>query len=171
MTPEKQKYAEHITFSIPSQERHIYLADMVISYVVSEMGFDDETGDQISLAFIEAVGNAIKHGNKNDPEKAIELSLHVEQDKLTAFVRDCGSGFDLECVEDPLDPENLMKPCGRGIFLMRSLMDRVIYNIDEDCGTEVQLIKYRNSPDQQDAEDKAFGPKSLPDILSSLACA
>jgi hypothetical protein len=50
-------------------------------------------------------------------------------------------------------------------------MDRVIYNIDEDCGTEVQLIKYRNFPDQQDAEDKAFGPKSLPDILSSLACA
>jgi hypothetical protein len=49
-------------------------------------------------------------------------------------------------------------------------MDRVIYSIDEDCGTEVQLIKYRNSPEQRDAEDQTFGPKSLPDMLSSLAC-
>ena len=171
MTSERQNYSGDITLSIPSQERHIHLADVVISHVASEMGFDEETGDQMGLAVIEAVSNAIKHGNKNDPDKSIEFRLHIEQNKLTVFIRDCGSGFDLECVEKPLDPDNLMKPCGRGIFLMRSLMDRVIYSIDEGCGTEVQLIKYRNSPEQRDAEDQTFGSKSLPDILSSLVCA
>jgi serine/threonine-protein kinase RsbW len=171
MTPERQNYAGDITLSIPSQERHMDLADMAISYIVSDMGFDEETGDQISLAAIEAVSNAIKHGNKNDPEKTVQLRFYIEQDRLTVSVSDHGSGFDLECVEDPLDPENLMKPCGRGIFLMRSLMDRVIYSIDEDCGTEVQLVKYRSSTERRDNEDQDFRSRSLPDMLSSLAYA
>jgi serine/threonine-protein kinase RsbW len=144
---------------------------MTIPYIVSEMGFDEEAGDQISLAFIEAVSNAIKHGNENNPEETVQISFRMDQDKLAISVKDCGSGFDLECVEDPLDPENLMKPCGRGIFLMRSLMDRVIYSIDEDCGTEVQLVKYRDFPELQDTKNQAFRSKSLPDMLPSLACA
>jgi anti-sigma regulatory factor (Ser/Thr protein kinase) len=72
---------------------------MTISYIVSEMGFDEEAGDQISLAFIEAVSNAIKHGNENNPEETVQISFRMDQDKLAISVKDCGSGFDLECVE------------------------------------------------------------------------
>jgi len=174
MTVERQNHTGDITLSITSQERYIYLVDIVISHVVSEMGFGEETGGQINLAVIEAGINAIKHGNESDPEKTVEFRFHMEQDKVTVFVRDCGSGFDLECVEDPLSPENLMKPCGRGIFLMRSFMDQVIYRIDEDCGTEVQLVKYKSSSKQHGTERSSgyvLRSKPLPDTLVSLACA
>jgi serine/threonine-protein kinase RsbW len=174
MTTERQIYTEEITLRIPSEERHIYLADIVISYIVNEMGFGEEAGSQINLAVIEAGTNAIKHGNKSDPEKAVEFRFHLEQDKLTVFVKDCGSGFDLECVENPLSPENLMKTCGRGIFLMRSLMDNVTYRIDKKRGTEVQLVKYRSSPEQRGTEkpsDGVFNSNLLSDMLSSFAFA
>jgi len=174
MTAKRQNHRGDIALSIPSEERHIHLADIIISHVVSEMGFGAEIGSQINLAVIEAVTNAIKHGNESDPKKTMELRFHMAEDKLTVFIKDCGSGFDLECVEDPLSPENLTKPCGRGIFLMRSLMDQVIYSIDKDYGTRVQLVKYRSSPEQRDAErssGRVFGFELLSDMLANLACA
>lgn len=134
-----------IVLSIPSEDKHVYLLDLVISYVAKEMEFDEETTEQVNLAIIEAGTNAIKHGNGGDPGKKAQFRFRIEADKLTVSVKDTGTGFDPEDVGDPLSPENFMKPCGRGIFLMRALMDEVEYNIEENTGTEVRLIKYRNS--------------------------
>ena len=134
-----------IVLSIPSTDRYVYLLDLVVSYVAREMEFDEETMEQVNLAIVEAGTNAMRHGNGNNPEKTTQFRFRMEKDKLTVVVRDCGTGFDPECVGDPLSPENFMKPCGRGIFLMRALMDEVEYIIDEDCGTEVRLVKYKNS--------------------------
>ena len=132
-----------VVLSIPSEDKYIYLLDLVVSYASKEMGFDEETTQQVNLAVIEAGTNAIKHGNGGDPEKAAQFRFRIAEDKLTVFVRDCGSGFDLEDVGDPLSPENFMRPCGRGIFLMNALMDEVEYNMDENSGTEVRLVKYK----------------------------
>jgi serine/threonine-protein kinase RsbW len=132
-----------VVLSIPSEDRYIYLLDLVISYASKEMGFDEETTQQVNLAIIEAGTNAIKHGNGGDPGKTARFRFCIAEDKLTVFVRDCGSGFDLEDIGDPLSPENFMKPCGRGIFLMNALMDEVEYNMTENSGTEVRLVKYK----------------------------
>jgi len=136
---------KEIILDIPSEDRHIYLLDLVLSYIAREMGFDEETKEQVNLAVIEAGTNAIKHGNKGDPSKKVDFRFCISESKLTIFVRDCGNGFDLEDIEDPLSPENFMKPCGRGIFLMKALMDEVEYSIQNKSGTEVKLVKYKTS--------------------------
>ncbi len=133
-----------IVLSIPSADRYVYLLDLVVSYIAKEMEFDEETLEQVNLAIVEAGTNAIRHGNGNNPEKTTQFRFRIEEDKLIVFVKDCGTGFDPEDVGDPLSPENFMKPCGRGIFLMHALMDEVEYIMDEDCGSEVRLVKYRN---------------------------
>lgn len=144
MTMETTDHTGEIVLSIPSEDRYIYLLDLVVSYAAKEMGFDEETTEQVNLAVIEAGTNAIKHGNGSDPGKAAQFRFRMAENKLTVLVKDCGSGFDLQSVGDPLSPENFMKPCGRGIFLMRALMDEVEYNINEDSGTEVRLVKYKD---------------------------
>ena len=131
-----------IVLSIPSEDKHIHLLDLVVSYVAKEMEFDEETTEQVNLAVIEAGTNAMRHGNGNDPGKTTLFRFSLEEDKLTVSVKDSGSGFDPEEVGDPLSPENFMKPCGRGIFLMRALMDEVEYT---NNGTEVRLVKYKNT--------------------------
>ncbi len=134
-----------IVLSIPSADKYVYLLDLVVSYVAKEMDFDEETTEQVNLAVIEAGTNAIRHGNGNDPEKTALFRFSLEKDKLIVYVKDCGSGFDPEEVGDPLSPENFMKPCGRGIFLMHALMDEVDYDVEDESGTEVRLVKYRES--------------------------
>lgn len=141
---ETTDHTGEIVLSIPSEDRYIYLLDLVVSYAAKEMGFDEETMEQVNLAVIEAGTNAIRHGNGNDPGKTVHFRFRMAEDKLIVFVKDCGPGFDPESVGDPLSPENFMKPCGRGIFLMKALMDEVEYNMDENCGTEVRLVKYKD---------------------------
>jgi serine/threonine-protein kinase RsbW len=143
MAMEKTDHTEEILLSIPSEDKHIYLLDLVISYVSKEMEFDEETTEQVNLAVIEAGTNAIKHGNGGNPGKITQFRFCIAEDKLTVFVKDHGSGFDPGGVGDPLSPENVLKPSGRGIFLMNALMDEVAYNINKGSGTEVRLVKYK----------------------------
>jgi len=142
---EKTDHKGEIVLSIPSEDKYIYLLDLVVSYASKEMEFDEETTEQVNLAIIEAGTNAIKHGNKNDPEKSALFRFRLSKDKLIVSIRDHGAGFNPDNVGDPLSPENFMKPSGRGIFLMRALMDEVEYNMDNGDGTEVRLVKYKDS--------------------------
>jgi serine/threonine-protein kinase RsbW len=141
----KINHTGEIILSIPSEDKYVYLLDLVISYAAREMEFDEETREQVNLAVIEAGTNAIKHGNKNDPNKSAQFRFLIAEDKLTIFVKDCGTGFNPENVGNPLSPENFMKPSGRGIFLMKALMDEVEYFVEENVGTEVRMVKYKNS--------------------------
>jgi len=104
------------------------------------MEFDDEAVEQANLAIIEAGTNAILHGNSNDPNKRVYFQFLLSEDKLTVAVKDEGKGFNPDGVPNPLDPENLLNTTGRGIFLMRTLMDEISYNQN---GTEVQMVKYK----------------------------
>ena len=75
---------------------------------------------------IEAVGNAITHGNQSNINKKITVSIQVNKNKINIEVQDEGTGFDVNSLPDPLAPENLLNPRGRGIFLIKSLMDKVM---------------------------------------------
>lgn len=85
----------------------------------------------------EALSNAMLYGNDRDPGKRIRVEVTVRDEQVTACVTDQGSGFDPNLVPDPTLPGNLSKPGGRGIFLMRSLMDEVQFNEE---GNSVTLI-------------------------------
>ena len=129
-----------IRLDLPSAIQHIYLLDTVILEILKEIKFDEETTEQVSLAVIEAGTNAIKHGNKEDLNKRAYFEFIIHPDKLTVVVQDEGKGFKREEIADPLDPANLLKSSGRGIFLMEACMDSVTY---EKSGTIVKMVKHK----------------------------
>jgi serine/threonine-protein kinase RsbW len=88
----------------------------------------------------EAFINAVRHGNKMDPAKGIKIDYSVALDKVEVAVTDEGSGFDPKAVPDPRYGENLYKPEGRGLFLMRSYMDEIGFN---ENGNSVSMVKYK----------------------------
>jgi serine/threonine-protein kinase RsbW len=100
-----------------------------------DVGIDVET---IGLVVHEALANAIVHGNHCDPEKTVSISVAVNEDcDLLVSVKDSGSGFDPSGLPNPIAAENLLAPHGRGIFLIRQLMDEVDFKFDR--GTEVRM--------------------------------
>ena len=115
--------------------------------VVAEMldeaqaaGYSNGVRFAIRLALEEALINAIKHGNRFDPAKKIKVCAEVDQRRASVSVADEGEGFDPAAVPDPTVDENLEKPCGRGIMLMRTYMDEVAYN---RRGNEVRITKQK----------------------------
>lgn len=95
----------------------------------------------IKLALEEALVNAIKHGNQLDLAKAVRVSYAVTAERFEVQVADEGPGFDPHEVPDPTAPENLERPCGRGLLLMRHYMTEVAYH---DRGRAVRMSKVRN---------------------------
>ncbi len=96
----------------------------------------------IHLAVEEAIVNAIKHGNQDDPTKFVEVSIKLSKDRMSIQVTDQGNGFNPADVPDPTADENLELPSGRGLMLMRSFMSHVEYN---DCGNSVTMARVRNA--------------------------
>jgi len=107
-----------------------------------EAGFDEDTSSQIAMVAREAVINAILHGNKKDPAKQVHVSLELNDEALRIKIADEGAGLDLDSVPDPLAPENILRSSGRGIFLMKAIMDEVHFH-QLNPGTEIEMIKYR----------------------------
>jgi serine/threonine-protein kinase RsbW len=91
----------------------------------------------------EAVANAMIYGNARDPDKRVRVEVELGPERVAVVVRDEGLGFDPSVVADPTLPENLEQPGGRGIFLIRELMDEVDY---AGCGNCVRLVLYRAEP-------------------------
>ena len=105
-------------------------------------GFDQEDIFSIHLALEEAFLNAIKHGNKMDPDKKVHVEYLVTSEKFDISVRDEGAGFNPSSVPDPRKGENLYKSSGRGLLLMQSYMDTVEYNKEGNC---VHMVKFREN--------------------------
>jgi serine/threonine-protein kinase RsbW len=127
--------------AIGSRFENIELVQLVLKGSLERLGLDDDNRHWIDVAVREAVANAIKHGNREDPAKQVEVDLTVESGSLVIRVQDEGVGFDPAHLEDPLAPENLLKPNGRGIFYMKSFMDDIQYDIRPGGGTVVTLRK------------------------------
>ncbi|MHC4717031.1 MAG: ATP-binding protein [Planctomycetota bacterium] len=107
---------------------------------VEAQGYSEAELFAVRLALEEALINAIKHGNRSDPDKTITVAVEMNGEDVAITVTDEGSGFDPDHVPDPTADENLEKPCGRGIMLMRVYMDDVTFN---DRGNQVRMIKKR----------------------------
>jgi serine phosphatase RsbU (regulator of sigma subunit)/anti-sigma regulatory factor (Ser/Thr protein kinase)/HAMP domain-containing protein len=93
----------------------------------------------IRLSLNETLANAHKHGNRGDPTRKINVEYLMTSERFSLVVRDEGQGFDYEALPDPTVEENLLLPHGRGVFLMRSMMDEVEFN---EVGNSVQVSKY-----------------------------
>jgi serine/threonine-protein kinase RsbW len=96
----------------------------------------------ICIAVTEAVNNAVQHGNNFQPDKYVTVSIDCTADALRITVVDEGSGFDLAAVADPLAPENITKPNGRGLLIVESIMDEVVIT-PSTTGTKVVMLKKR----------------------------
>jgi serine/threonine-protein kinase RsbW len=103
---------------------------------------EDDIYGNIMIAVTEAVNNAIKHGNSGNNKKNVFLSLTLEESIIKFVVKDEGPGFDYENLPDPTSPENLEKPGGRGIFLMKHLSDEVAF---KNKGAIVEMSFYINT--------------------------
>ena len=118
---------------------------VVNDHVGREVGFDEDAVHWVGVAVRECVINAIKHGNKHDASKRVfvefETVFNNGVNELGIRIRDQGQGFDPDSLANPLDPENLLKASGRGIFLIRNFMDEVELQRAPQGGMEVRMTK------------------------------
>lgn len=129
----------------PAREMQV-ASEMVAAQAVAEQliahleDFEVEAGSifHVRLALDEALANAVKHGNRLDPSKRVTLRYSISHERVVISIEDEGEGFSVASVADPTDNENLDKPGGRGLLMMRSFMTQISYN---DSGNCVTLVK------------------------------
>lgn len=105
----------------------------------------DDRFYNLLIALTEAFNNAIIHGNKLNPEKIVELEIYCNNLELKIRVKDEGEGFDLSAIADPRSPENLLKENGRGIFLIKSLIDEAKFYPSKNGSVIELLFKLSNT--------------------------
>lgn len=110
---------------LPSAPKEIARVEAFLLSANRSMHLDDGTLYRLLVAVTEAVNNAILHGNESNPSKSVRLQLQYSTKWVTIRVEDEGPGFDATTLPDPLDQRNLLKEHGRGVFLIRSLVDTV----------------------------------------------
>jgi len=125
---------------ISSDQANIQQVEKLTERIAEYMNFSDEEKDSLAISVTEIVGNAIVHGNKRDIRKNVTIDFEYKDNQIVVNVQDEGKGFDQNDIANPLEPENLLKESGRGIFIVRALMDSVdIFN--NEIGTLVRLVK------------------------------
>lgn len=126
MTPENDI---HVEIVVPNQTRYLSLIGRIGEDIARELG--QYRGDRellayhVNLVLTEAMANAIRHANCDDPDKIVRVSITITDDELTITVEDNGQGFDINSIPEP--DFDTLEESGRGIFLIRSLMDSVCY--------------------------------------------
>ncbi len=133
-----------IEASIPSK---LELLGGLVYYLTEELfkhGIITLRQINVKVAFVEALTNAMEHGNKLDESKYVHIHAEVSQESARIDISDEGPGFDPDSLPDPTSKENLFSPRGRGIFMMRQFMDEVTFH---SPGNKVTLIKYRSADD------------------------
>lgn len=128
-----------IQIQIPSLAENIRIVESFIDNARDQYALTDDIYGNIMIAVTESVNNAILHGNKSEKSKNVSLELRLEDNLITFVVSDQGNGFDYNNLPDPTSPENLDKPGGRGIFLMKNLCDQVSF---KEEGRVVELSFY-----------------------------
>lgn len=127
------------TISLESRFESIEIAEQALIDFLVESGLGGNEEYWILTALREAIANAIRHGHYGHPEESVRVDYRIEADQLAITVVDQGEGFDPEVIPDPRDAENLLKPCGRGIFYMRRFMDSVTFRRGPGGGTMVVM--------------------------------
>ena len=127
------------TMTIPADPSAIPRVTDGVTSVLTQKHWPEEQVMEIELALQEAVANAIRHGCRGDSTQQLQCTVNIDgAGEVVITVRDPGPGFDPQTVADPLAPENVLKPSGRGIFLINGLMDDVEF---ADGGRELRMRK------------------------------
>lgn len=128
--------ARNETLKINSKPEHLRLVERLIEDVCQVFNVQEDAYGNILIAVTEAVNNAIYHGNKNNPDKFVNIGFQNSEKQLIFSITDEGNGFDHVGLPDPTDPKNIDKPSGRGVFLMKNLADSIQF---EQNGKTVRL--------------------------------
>lgn len=126
-------------FEIPSDPEFIRQASSEILDSLKDLDIDESTLFDIRLSLEEAIINAMKYGNNFNKDLPVSISYSLTADKLQITVRDRGKGFNHSSVPDPTLNNNILKQGGRGLYLIRNLMDEVKFN---DSGNEIKMVKF-----------------------------
>jgi serine/threonine-protein kinase RsbW len=129
---------ERIEFELPSD---ISLMNGVLHYLierVAALGVIKPDTSNLFIALDEAFVNAVKHGNRHDPEKLVRITADLSSKEARFTIEDEGEGFDVNGIPDPRDPSNLFKTSGRGVLLIYNIMDEVEYN---ERGNRLTMVK------------------------------
>jgi serine/threonine-protein kinase RsbW len=136
---------------LASRFENIEVAERALLDLCRRAGCAADKEYWLVTALREAVANAVRHGNRQDPERKVRLEYRIHDSTVTICVEDEGEGFDPADVPDPTDPANLLRPSGRGIFYMRQFMNRVAFSPSPRGGTtvlmECDLTPTDNDPD------------------------
>ena len=131
---------ENYSVEIPSILNELVTVERLAEKVADKHGLSDEDKDNIAIAVTEAVNNAIVHGNGGIESTKVLVEFTVSGKELKISVMDEGGGFDPSKLGNPLAPENLLKESGRGIFILKALMDKVNFSFSSK-GTKITMIK------------------------------
>jgi serine/threonine-protein kinase RsbW len=131
---------ETVSLTIGSRLEYLSMVHGLIQSLARHHGLDEETENALIIAVIEAGTNAIQHGNQFADDKSVSFVFSVGPRDVMVRVDDSGKGFDPASVANPTDETHLLVPHGRGLYLMRSLMDEVSF---DHGGTSVVLRKAR----------------------------
>ena len=131
---EQLEFTQRIDF--PAKAENIALAEKLIDEACARHNVHESRYGNMLISLTEAVNNAIHHGNRLDETKSVTFGYQAKEDSLVFMVQDQGPGFDYDNLPDPTDPQNIEKPHGRGVFLMRALADKVEF---ADLGATVIL--------------------------------
>lgn len=129
------------SITISSSPDKISVVDEFLEDWLRRKGIPEDTIADLAIAVTELVNNAIKHGNKQSSDKKVTVILIYSKGEVRASVTDEGKGFDPDEIPDPLAEENLLKEVGRGLFIVRSLMDDFDYTLSSGGGTTVSITK------------------------------
>jgi serine/threonine-protein kinase RsbW len=128
---------------LPSRIESVDEAAIKADEFAKEQGLGEDFVSAIDLAIRESVANAVKHGNKFADGKTVDVTFATTNEGFEITVRDYGTGFAVDEIPDPTNPENLLKASGRGILFMRSFMDVVEWSHPDGGGTVVKMVKRR----------------------------
>ena len=128
-----------VTIEFPSIVDNIKIVESFIDNSRDECNISDDLYGNILVAITEAVNNAIQHGNASNKEKIVRLTCASNHTEISFVIEDEGVGFDFNTLPDPTSNENILKPNGRGIFLMKHLSDVLRF---ENQGKKVEMVFY-----------------------------
>jgi len=124
------------SITINSDVENLKIVETVVDTLSKKLGISDEVYGKILISTVEAVNNAILHGNKGDSNKMVKVDFTADGNYFNVTVTDEGEGFEYSNLPDPTDPKNIENLHGRGVFLMRNLSDEIEFN---DSGNEVKM--------------------------------
>jgi serine/threonine-protein kinase RsbW len=149
IAPDQDSPCIELERSLPSEVEAISPFVDQVMLLIRKYNCVSEGDTEVEIALGEALANAVIHGNHQNPRKHVHVTCRCEPEEVSIAVRDEGRGFDINKLADPTAPENIGSVHGRGIYLMKALMDEVRF---EKNGVVVQMRKSAGKPAAKDAQ-------------------